>query len=443
MFQSKSITTTDSKPKLSQGLGWLASGLAIDLRSLAAFRVGAGTLLLVDLVLRAMNLTAFYTDEGVFPRTARIAMDSSDMYDGLARLHWSLHMLSGEVWGQMVLFVLAGLAAVCLLAGYRTRLANITSWVLFVSLQDRNPFLGDAGDTLMKCLLFWGMFLPLGATASVDALRRSPIDRRPSDRRPGYVLSWAGAAFLLQVCVMYWSTAAEKFDPTWIEDYSAIYYALSVDMYSRPLGQRLLHYPELLRWLTIVTYWLEWLGPCVAVAPLVRGWWRAALVAVFWCWHISTAATMQLGVLPWIMVVGWFAFLPGVVWDVGERFAARFGRGALPNPPRVASTPPAAIGVSGAANIVAAMLLTYMLVWNVDVVAEGLGHPLGLPPGFKTVAHVTRLNQTWKMFAPRPLRDDGWYVMKGKLRDGSVVNLWEPGEPLPFKKPPLVSDTYH
>ncbi|HEV3021588.1 MAG TPA: HTTM domain-containing protein [Pirellulales bacterium] len=469
MFQSNSITTTDSKSKLSRSLGWLASGLAIDLRSLAAFRIGAGTLLLLDLVLRAMNLTAFYTDEGVFPRTARIAMDSSDMYDGLARLHWSLHMLSGEVWGQVVLFVLAGLAAVCLLAGYRTRLANITSWVLFVSLQDRNPFLGDAGDTLMKCLLFWGMFLPLGATASVDALRRiqggtgwSPKHalhfakscRRPRRGTPddaggivrgdsGYVLSWAGAAFLLQVGVMYWCTAAEKFDPTWIEDFSAIYYALSVDMYSRPLGQQLLHYPALLRWLTIVTYWLEWLGPCLAVAPLLRGWWRAALVAVFWCWHAGTAVTMQLGVLPWIMVVGWFAFLPGVVWDVGERLVAPFRRGELARPPHVAATPPAAIQVSGAANIVAAMLLTYMLVWNVDVVADGLGHPLGLPPGFKTVAHVTRLNQTWKMFAPRPLRDDGWYVMKGKLRDGSIVNLWEPGKPLPFKKPPLVMPTYH
>jgi hypothetical protein len=434
MSASHANTPTKGNSRLSRSLSWLASGLAIDLRSLAAFRMGVGVLLLVDLALRARDLMAFYTDESIFPRTARIAMDSTDMFDGLARYHWSLHMLSGEVWGQATLFVLAALAAVCLLVGYRTRLATIASWLLVVSLQDRNPFLSDAGDTLMKCLLFWGMFLPLGAAASIDARRR------PSGNKPTYVLSWAGAALLLQVCAMYWCTAAEKFDATWIEDYSAIYYALSVDMYSRPLGQRLLHHPELLRWMTVFTYWLEWLGPCLAVAPLLRGWWRAALVALFWSWHAGTAATMQLGVLPWIMAVGWFAFLPGIVWDVLGRLAARF---RPVNTADAALTPPAAMRTGTVANVVAALLLAYMVVWNIDVVADGMGRPLGLPSGFKAVAHVTRLNQTWKMFAPRPLRDDGWYVMKGKLRDGSIVNLWEPGEPLPFKKPPLVMPTYH
>ena len=41
---------------------------SIDLRSLAAFRMALGVLLLADLVMRAQDLSAHYTDWGVLPR---------------------------------------------------------------------------------------------------------------------------------------------------------------------------------------------------------------------------------------------------------------------------------------------------------------------------------------------------------------------------------------
>jgi len=37
----------------------------LDLRSIALFRILLGTLLLSDLLLRASDITAFYTDQGV------------------------------------------------------------------------------------------------------------------------------------------------------------------------------------------------------------------------------------------------------------------------------------------------------------------------------------------------------------------------------------------
>ena len=45
---------------------------AIDRRSLTLLRVSLGSLLLVDLAMRARNLQAHYTDGGVFPRAAAI-----------------------------------------------------------------------------------------------------------------------------------------------------------------------------------------------------------------------------------------------------------------------------------------------------------------------------------------------------------------------------------
>jgi hypothetical protein len=55
------------------------------------------------------------------------------------------------------------------------------------------------------------------------------------------------------------------------------------------------------------------------------------------------------------------------------------------------------------------------------------------------VIAVLRLEQEWTMFAPCPTRDDGWFVLRGVLVDGSEVNLWEPERELAWAKPQLPS----
>jgi hypothetical protein len=46
------------------------------------------------------------------------------------------------------------------------------------------------------------------------------------------------------------------------------------------------------------------------------------------------------------------------------------------------------------------------------------------------------------MFAPYPLKDGGWYVVQGNLKDGSRVDLFRDGAPLCWDKPGLVSATF-
>ena len=46
------------------------------------------------------------------------------------------------------------------------------------------------------------------------------------------------------------------------------------------------------------------------------------------------------------------------------------------------------------------------------------------------------------MFAPSPPKDDGWFVIPGKLSDGSEVDLFTGGGPISYEKPRLVSATY-
>ena len=45
---------------------------ALDTRSLAAFRIGLGVILLVGLYYRLPDLAAHYSDEGALPRAARM-----------------------------------------------------------------------------------------------------------------------------------------------------------------------------------------------------------------------------------------------------------------------------------------------------------------------------------------------------------------------------------
>jgi len=156
-----------------------------DLRSIAALRVGCALIVLLDLIQRSSDLVAHYTDVGIAPRMLVI--------DHTNRWSVSLHQMSGIWQWQAVLFVLAGLAAVALLVGYRTRLASILTWGLCVSLITRNPYVGYSADVLLRLMLFWGMFLPWGAVYSVDAAWR---DSPPPSRQ---YLSLSTIAFAIQI----------------------------------------------------------------------------------------------------------------------------------------------------------------------------------------------------------------------------------------------------
>jgi hypothetical protein len=57
---------------------------------------------------------------------------------------------------------------------------------------------------------------------------------------------------------------------------------------------------------------------------------------------------------------------------------------------------------------------------------------------FQSIAWIpesTRLDQIWSIFAPDIPRDDGWYVIVGKLKDGSEVNAFREDQPIRWDKP--------
>ena len=119
------MTTQGSNSKgFMKGLATRMFG--IDPRSLALFRVGLASLLLIDLLLRSFNIAEFYTDGGIFPR--------AQFLEVVRPWHFSIHAMSGSLGWQIILFVAAALAAFFLLVGYRTKWASIFSFLFLASL---------------------------------------------------------------------------------------------------------------------------------------------------------------------------------------------------------------------------------------------------------------------------------------------------------------------
>ena len=253
-----------------------SAGFTFDLRSLALFRILFGLVILGDLIFRGQFIEDFYTDQGVLPRSA-----VRWTFHGPWNI--SLHLLWGSWGAQSVLFLLTGLCVLSMTVGLHTRVSTILSWLLIDSMQVRHLGVLQGGDDIVRVMLFWSIFAPLGERFSCDQALRDPHKYSTHSHRS------LGAAFLvLQLCIVYWFTAALKLHPIWYFEGSAVYYALSLEEFVQPLGTMLLPFYPLLRQLSFAVLSMEFLLPTFALSPLFTNSFRAIAVVGFVLLHVIT-----------------------------------------------------------------------------------------------------------------------------------------------------------
>ncbi|GFE70535.1 DCC1-like thiol-disulfide oxidoreductase family protein [Chroococcus sp. FPU101] len=283
----------------------LETVIGFDLRSLGLFRICLAFVVLADLIIRMAGITAHYSDQGIVPRSVLAKIGSSPFY-------WSFSNLSGEPWVQFILFLLAIVITLFLLVGYRTRLATIATWAMIISIHNRNPVVLFAADDVLRAILFWSMFLPLGATYSIDsALNTSP------NLLPKRVWSGATFAFMVQVAFIYmWSAAFKTKSDLWWPDGTAVYYALSFDQYATPLGQLLLKLPQnLLKLMTYGALSFEWVGPLLMFIPIRNSFFRCVAILSFIFLHLTFGLAFRIGIFPFLSITHWLPLIPSEVWD--------------------------------------------------------------------------------------------------------------------------------
>ncbi len=257
----------------------------LDLRPLGLMRITLGTVVLWSLATVAPVLRALLSDEGVLPRSVLLG--------GVARAdRFSVFDLAGPLAMTWALWLLAVVATLAFVAGWRTRWAAIATFVLVSGLHERNPMIFDGSDSVARVFLFWCLFLPIGATYSVDAAEA---------RAAGRPLPMHGAPFVvrllqLQLCWIYVCTFLCKIgDRTW-ENGTALHYAFGLDhLFTRRLGAALFN----AGWLTVpATYGtlaFEAAFVLLVFAPIQQSRLRKLALLAGLGLHVGIALTMNVG----------------------------------------------------------------------------------------------------------------------------------------------------
>lgn len=364
----------------------------------------------------------------------------------LSPWHWSVHSLTGSVAGQAALFCAAGVLALALTVGYRTRLATAGSWFLLVSLQNRNPMVLYGADQLLRMLLFWSIFLPLGACWSVDRARRAGSASGPMRH-----LSAASAAILLQVSAMYLFSGLLKRNEAWWSG-EALSHVLSFEMYARPSAEAVLQHGELLRLVTPAVPWLEMVLALALFLPWGTARFRAVALVLLAGFHLTIESLLMTGLFQYVALTGLILFLPTRLWDRFSGVTAR-EHAARAEPRRSGQRL-----VNGAVQALVLALFAYVVAWNVaglgleeywasqrsswaqEQLGRGEGRGLPILPrdaiverrlgSFGALGRVASLHQRWDMFYRTGRFEGGWNAFVGTLPDGRRISLLEGGKAL-------------
>ena len=397
--------------------------LSADLRSLAVVRIAFASLIIIDLLIRSYDLNNHYTDAGVLP------------VSGFYKLHWhkfffSLHALSGSYYFELLLFVVALFFAFSLLLGYKTKLCTIVSWFLLISLQTRNPLVLNAGDVLLRCLMFWAIFIPWGEKFSLDS-----YFHKSNLHKANKVFSIGILAFILQIVFMYVSTAILKTGPEWRIDYTAIYYALSIGHFSYFLGPYIYQFPVLMKILTFTIFWLELVGIFLFFVPYKNSFFKIIGLILFVSFQLGLLLSMRIGIFPLVNIAALLVFIPGLVWEKFPNFEQRirkfFGRIYTNYFYKFYNFNKKEISISSKYNyIIVVPLLVAVFLWNINNLNMS-----AYPKELNFFTRTVRLDQKWNMFAPKPYKSDGWFVVVGLLENGSLIDVFRGGKAVGWDSP--------
>jgi hypothetical protein len=366
---------------------------AISYRSLRAFRVLLGSLVLVDLVLRSFDLQAHYTDHGILPRDVLLEHVLRDP------LTFSVWNSNGSTPFAIVMFLLTAALSLEFIHGkYRPQLVSIALWLAYLSLHNRNPLVLNGGDNVLRMLLFWSIFLPTAP--------------RETGQREFFGI--ASVALTVQMIGIYLSNGLTKTGEAWTTTRTAIRDAFQMDQSTTAVGHWLIQYNDLCEVLTRGTLLIEVFVPLLLLIPIFRDPLRYVIIGSFAVFHLGIALTMHLSGFSAVMIVGWVAFLPDSFWTF-SRIPVKVHEAHRDRPKwqRVAET----------------VLVTALIIMVIGGNARTVTGMKDKYPKWATRAEsALGITQRWSMFAPYPMRSDRWPVVAATLSDNTRVNLWNEQE---------------
>jgi len=399
----------------------------IDIRALALMRIAFSACILLDLLDHLPYIKAFYSDEGILPRTYAIQFLDPNAI--------CLNLMNGGWVFQAVLFSILVVFTIGLLLGWRTQLCTFIVWILLSSFHNRNYFLLGAEDKLLHILFFWFLFLPWGACYSIDSRRKGQVSP------PLRVSSMGSMAYLFQISYFYTFAGLLKTHPQWTTQGTSLYYVMSIHEFGKPLGHILWQHPLLMKNMTFCILWLERCGAILFFIPFKNIYFRLIGITAFVLFHTGILLTMELRFFQWICLIMLIGFLPTPFLDkILGSFSQKQNSVPEDRPP---FWKPNLFRMPPYLSIFVAFFIIYVFCWNMGELENS---KFKIPPQMRWIGYTFNVYQHWGMFGPRSMTDDGWCVMPGKLRDGRVVDIFNSGKPVTWKEPesiPKLNRMYH
>ncbi len=406
---------------------------SLDPRALSLLRIGIALVILFDLLIRGGDLSAHYTDNGLWPTQLIHTF-------GWKTGFWSVHELSGRYAWELSLFIIHFIFAVFLLFGYKTKLSNIIVWLLYISLHNRNLFVQQAGDDLLRIILFWGLFLPWNSYYSIDS-------RKIKNKSKQTYL--ANIGYLLLLASIYFFTVSLKTSAEWGTEKTAIYYALSLDQLRLPVfGDWLYQYPGLMKALTACVYYIELIIPFLILFPARKGYLRLTAFCLIIILHSGIGLTLYVGLFFIINMIASIGLLPEFMMD---KLAGKFKfLSYLPDTILFKRKTKSSTGrflkcmgiisrfrvrLKCLINPICIIVIALCAIVNLSALKwfrYELRNEVLIP------INILRLDQYWGMFSPSVLKRDGYYVYYGMDSLGRQWDMIRNEDYVDFEKPKSV-----
>ena len=263
---------------------------------IALFRIAYGVLVIATLLLlRPDWLTWYGTHAWISLRTMQ-TIEPGRRLDLFTIIPQTDGWIDALFWGVLS-------SAILLTLGLFTRINSVIVFVCLASIQQRNLFITNSGDTFLRVTGFFLIFAPAGATLSLDRLTR--IWRGKEDVLIRPQSPWAQRMIQIELALLYFAAFCWKVKgPLWLHG-TALYYVYHLDAIKRfPVTSWLLR-PTMLKLGSWSALTLEFsLGVLIWIKKL-----RYILLALGLLFHLCLEYSLNVPMFQWDVLSAYILFV--------------------------------------------------------------------------------------------------------------------------------------
>lgn len=264
--------------------------------TIGLYRILYGLLVIADLILLRPSWLTWYGPKGFITLETVYKVSTPG-----PRINF-FEILPKTDFAVNVFFWVSLLVAISLTLGYMTRFSAVAVFMCLSSIQERNFYILNSGDSLLRIISFIMMFAPAGAAFSIDRILR--MRRGRGDTALRLYSPWAQRLIQIQLAVLYFATFYWKTIGTKWMDGTALYYVLRLDAFRR-FPMPIINSMWIVKSLTWGTLLIEFaLGVLVWFKEL-----RYPVLIAGLCLHLGIEYSMNIPMFEWIMMATFLTFV--------------------------------------------------------------------------------------------------------------------------------------